>query len=288
MTPELAEKLAGRRVVLSVSGGKDSAAASLWLTERGIGHDRVFCDTGWEHPTTYEYLRGPLTAKLGPIVEIRAPLGMVDLIRKKAMFPSRRRRFCTEELKVRPMRRHLAAMQDAGTEVINATGVRAAESEARSVLPEWEWQEAFDCETWRPILRLTEPEVILLHKRHGLPPNPLYLKGATRVGCWPCIHARKAEIKLWAQLDPQRVALVRELEAELTAAAKQRNPNAGQRGFFQAPVPNAPGRRPAWGIDQIVEWSGIAQTGWDFPEADPGCMRWGICDTGTKSGGGEP
>ena len=64
---EILTRLNGRRVVASVSGGKDSAAMSLYLHELGIDHDRVFLDTGWEHPDTYEYLRGELTAKLGPI-----------------------------------------------------------------------------------------------------------------------------------------------------------------------------------------------------------------------------
>lgn len=41
-------RIAGRRVVASVSGGKDSGAMSLYLTELGIEHDRVFMDTGWE------------------------------------------------------------------------------------------------------------------------------------------------------------------------------------------------------------------------------------------------
>ena len=27
---------------------------SLWLTEQGIEHDRVFLDTGWEHADTYD------------------------------------------------------------------------------------------------------------------------------------------------------------------------------------------------------------------------------------------
>src|SRR5258708_6462847 len=54
--------LRDRRVAASISGGKDSAAMGLWLMEQGIDYDRVFADTGWEHPKTYEYLRGPLTA----------------------------------------------------------------------------------------------------------------------------------------------------------------------------------------------------------------------------------
>jgi 3'-phosphoadenosine 5'-phosphosulfate sulfotransferase (PAPS reductase)/FAD synthetase len=94
---ELKDRINGRRVVASISGGKDSAAMSLYLAELGIDHDRVFLDTGWEHDLTYEYLRGPLTAKLGPIVELRAPLLMEGLIRKKGMFPSRVRRFCTQD-----------------------------------------------------------------------------------------------------------------------------------------------------------------------------------------------
>ena len=90
-------KLEGRLVVASVSGGKDSAAMSLWLTENEVEHERVFADTGWEHPLTYEYLRGPLTEKLGPIVEVRGSRSMEELILHKGMFPSRTRRFCTQD-----------------------------------------------------------------------------------------------------------------------------------------------------------------------------------------------
>lgn len=65
------KRLENAVVVASVSGGKDSAAMSLYLTEQGIEHRRVFADTGWEAAETYDYLRGPLEQKLGRIHPIR-------------------------------------------------------------------------------------------------------------------------------------------------------------------------------------------------------------------------
>lgn len=291
--------LRGRRVVASISGGKDSAAMGLWLTEQGIAHDRVFLDTGWEHPATYEYLRGPLTQKLGPIVELRAAQLMEDLIRHKGMFPSRRRRFCTEELKIKPMQRYLTARQDAGEELINAVGVRAAESAARSLLREWEFQEGFDCEVWRPLLTWSEAQVIEIHKRHGLAPNPLYLRGAQRVGCWPCINARKSEIRLIADIDPARIVRLRVLEDTVAAAAEARAERDGRTfsrpAFFQNPRHElkADGSRDGTccPIDEVVAWSRTIFGGAEedrqevlFANLNDGCMRWGLCDSGPQRG----
>jgi 3'-phosphoadenosine 5'-phosphosulfate sulfotransferase (PAPS reductase)/FAD synthetase len=183
MTTALMEKLAGREVVASISGGKDSAAMSLWLIEQGIGHRRVFLDTGWEHPDTYEYLRGPLSDALGPIEEVRGPETFEELVIRKGMFPATTKRFCTQELKIKPIRDYLARLLDDGIDLVNAVGVRRAESRARSQVVEWEWSDFHDCEIWRPLFDWTEADVIYMHQRHGLAPNPLYLRGATRVGC---------------------------------------------------------------------------------------------------------
>lgn len=281
------KRIDGRRVVASVSGGKDSAAMSLHLRELGIEHDRVFMDTGWEHPLTYEYLRGELTRVIGPIEEIRGPRDMVETIRHKGMFPSKRRRFCTQELKIFPMIKHLRGLMDAGGDVLNAVGIRRGESEARSKMDEWEWSEGFDCETWRPLVDWTEEDVIAIHKRHGLAPNPLYLMGAQRVGCWPCIYARKAEIKLVADMDPERIDRMRALEAEVAASARRRAEAKGEvlkndPSWFQAPMGDT---GECWPIDKVVMWSKTARGGRQFElfaanPADAGCMRWGLCDTG--------
>lgn len=45
------------KIIVTFSGGKDSLASLLW-TRENLAKDfiTVFCDTGWEHPFTYEYI----------------------------------------------------------------------------------------------------------------------------------------------------------------------------------------------------------------------------------------
>lgn len=278
MTADLRKTLDGRSVVVSISGGKDSAATSLYLTELGIEHDRVFADTGWEHQLTYEYVRGILTEKLGPIIEVRAPLSMVELIRKKGIFPSRVIRFCTTELKFNVIKAYLASRDD---DYISVVGIRRAESPARREALEWEWSEDLDCEVWRPLVEWTKQDVIAIHRRHGLPLNPLYLMGASRVGCWPCINASKKEIALIARTDPGRITLIRDLEAELLirsdaslAARGETRKKQPPRFFTLRPDGKTHVRTP---IDDVVAWANS-----DEPEPPTlfgdGCMRWGMCE----------
>lgn len=289
MIAEAVRRIGSRQVVCSVSGGKDSAAASLYLTENGIDHVRVFADTGWEKREVYEYLRGPLTKALGPIVEVRSERLFTELVRHKRIFPDRTKRFCTTELKVKPI---LAFLDTFDTEVVNVIGVRRDESKARSVAPEWEESKALNIEVWRPLVTWSVADVIAIHRRHGLAPNPLYGMGASRVGCWPCIHARQSEIVMLADIDPARVDELRSLESELTDSARSKAAEKGEeldwiRSMFsiresQKRPDKVTGvlrrhHRPMQ-IDEAIAWARAGRARNAPEEPATSCGEWGFCE----------
>ena len=291
--------LEGATVVASVSGGKDSAALSLWLTEHGIEHRRVFSDTGWEHEDTLSYIAGPLQDAIGEIDTVKPAQQMVERIRHKAMFPSRMRRWCTDDLKVRPLRDYM--MQIEGP-IVNAVGIRASESKARAKMPEidgWRPLVKVYIDVWRPLLEWTFDDVTDIHKRNGLSPNPLYLRGADRVGCWPCVFSRKREIRQLADMDPGRIDMLEALEAEITEAADARAASKGEtnqnaRTFFQGVGPAAlGGGAGAMPIRKVVEWSRTSRGGKQIElfvpdeDIDFGCVRWGICEGPSDEGTGD-
>ena len=288
-------------VVVSVSGGKDSTATSLYLREQGIEHVRVFADTGWEHPDTLEYIDNYLPSVIGPIHVVAREGGLPALARKKGMFPSRVRRYCTVELKVKPIMAFLEEL-DPKRRAINAVGIRAEESTARAKMHEWEHDaNGFERWVWRPLITWKLQDVIDIHRRNGVMPNPLYLTRSERVGCWPCIFARKSEIKTVAEETPWRIDEIRELEADLQERARARYVARGEgETFTSEDYPGGPTffypankrqRGEYWPIDRAVEWSKTGRRGKGgemfYDEAEPGCVRWGLCDSGPKQDGAE-
>jgi len=307
----------GQTVIASVSGGKDSTAMCLHFKEQGIPFVPVFMDTGWENSSTYEYLRDYLPGIIGEITWLTAEVTLPDelepiakefedmmgfrsaMVRrciKRGMFPSRLQRWCTKELKVIPIRDYLRSRED---DVVNAVGIRHEESASRAKMDEWEWEDAYDCWVWRPIITFSEQDVIDIHARHGVLPNPNYLLGARRVGCWPCIYAAKKELHYLADNDDGRIAVLTRLEEVVGEMAEKRAQAKGTtleaRGhtrpaWFQNPAPvrdPVTGKRPGdcWPIAKVLEWAKTKYGGRQYelflpPMRDRGCMRWGLCDTG--------
>jgi 3'-phosphoadenosine 5'-phosphosulfate sulfotransferase (PAPS reductase)/FAD synthetase len=148
--------------------------------------------------------------------------------------------------------------------------VRRDESINRRSLPERECKEidaASGAELWnyRPILDWTVDDVFAMHRKHGIEPNPLYKQGMGRVGCMPCIHARKDELLEVSKRFPAEIERVAEWERIVSLAAKR-----GCSTFFEADT--VPGnsrdmveiRHDTHGIWQAVEWAKTGRGGRQF------------------------
>jgi 3'-phosphoadenosine 5'-phosphosulfate sulfotransferase (PAPS reductase)/FAD synthetase len=282
------------RLIVGVSGGKDSTATCLHLMELGYApsdFDRVFMDTGWESPEVYIYL-DRLESLIGPIhrinLEVPVPpdrlevlsrieeqLGhkspMVREVLRYLTFPNGLVRWCTRKLKMEPLLNYLNGLDH---DVVNVVGIRGAESQTRAAMPHHEWSDGLDCWVWRPLMDWSLQDVIDIHTRWQLEPNPMYFAGSARVGCHPCIYARKGEIRTLAETDPDRIDLIRLLENEVSKLAGE------ERSFFKSRV-----GKGYWNIDRVVEWSKTKRGGRQFemfapPQRDGGCVRWGMCDVG--------
>lgn len=274
-------------VIASVSGGKDSAAASLFLKKNGIEHRRLFADVVWENQMLYTYMREQLEPVLGPIETVKTEKyeGFIDLVMRKGLFPSRVMRFCTEELKVIPILKYINELAETETrEIINVVGIRAAESAKRAKMPEWEFQKDFDCWTWRPLIRWHKADVMAIHDEFGLDINPLYHLGATRVGCWPCIHARKAELALVARTDPGRIDEIEDMERRLNEEGARRDRELGREVVIRSMFSYHGGDSKHYPlpIREAVAWANSNRGEWQ-PAGEDGCARYGFC-----SGNPEP
>lgn len=197
---------------VAFSGGKDSTALLLWAKANLPDFVPIFCDTKWEHPLTYAYI-AKVNAEVcdGKLITISSEkfAGMAGLVTLKMRVPSPKARFCTENLKVIPMQKWIAQQSE---DVTLYQGIRADESDSRRNMPDCEWSEVYDCEVRRPLLRWTAEQVFAFLASHGVEPNPLYLLGARRVGCFPCVLITHGELKRLTDTLPEVWDRISELE----------------------------------------------------------------------------
>jgi len=204
--------------IVQFSGGKDSTALVLWAKEQGWPFMAVFMDTGWESPVTLEYVQHiNETVLAGQLVTVKSAKygGMVDLVRQRKIVPSGRMRFCTEELKVKPFVEWMNE-QDFDTATVYQ-GIRANESRARSEMPRKAWEPLYEAWIERPLFDWTAEQVFEMHAKHGVEPNPLYMLGHSRVGCFPCVMTSLGELRRISRMTPgiwDRIAEVEEAAQE--------------------------------------------------------------------------
>lgn len=177
------------RHILSLSGGKDSAALAIYLRDRIENMEYIFSDTGKELPETYEYLERIENFLGKKVIRLNVELGFDHWYEMyNGMIPSNHRRWCTRMLKLRPFEQHCGE-----SEVINYVGLRADEnrtgyiSHKPNITPVYPFREAG--------LVLRDIEEILHSSGVGMPPYTKW--GRTRSGCFFCFYQQKIE---WVRL----------------------------------------------------------------------------------------
>lgn len=190
--------------VVQFSGGKDSTALVLWAIEHfGDAFVPLFCDTKSEHLITMAYIERINRTVLKGRLVVRASEkydGMIPLVAARGRVPSVKARFCTDELKIQPTAAYLRTLHD---DVVVYQGIRADESKPRKEAGPRVWADEYDCFVNRPLYNWTVQRVFDMHRKHGVEPNPLYLLGAGRVGCFPCINITLGELKRMAKTLPE-------------------------------------------------------------------------------------
>lgn len=294
------------KIVVQFSGGKDSQACLIKACN-DYGPENitaVFCDTGWEHKGTYHHVN-EIVKKLGVnLVTLRNNQvdGMIGLCERMKWFPDTSNRMCTVKLKVEPM---IDWILDQDAHMIIIQGIRAKESAERAKFEEEcqyfrdyfnvehkgklyrkrdvkKWCETHDASVLRPIFRWSGQEVIDYILANGQRPNPLYTKGAARVGCFPCIFARLNEIKLVAR-DQEYKQRVIDLENKVNSMREIGN----EASFFtknKIPqrfcIANSNGAPAFNEVAEYVLREENQPSLFDTDEADSSCMSLyhGLCE----------
>lgn len=180
------------RHILSLSGGKDSAALALYMRDRIPEMEYIFHDTDKELPETIEYLER-LQMILGRPVAKTSTVDNFDhwLTVYGNMLPSNHRRWCTKMLKLKPFEAYVG-----DDPVINYVGLRADEkrigyiSTKPNITTVYPFRE--DGLVYADILRLLDES--------GLGRPPYMDWGRTRSGCFFCFYQQKIE---WVHLKEQ-------------------------------------------------------------------------------------
>jgi len=203
------------RHIVSLSGGKDSAALAIYLRERLPDLQYVFSDTDKELPETYEYL-AKLEAYLGTkITTLRAAKGFdhwLDVYR--GYLPSANMRWCTKMLKIRPFERYVESLGD--VDVLMYVGIRADENRGgyrptkTNIRPVYPFVE--DGITLAGVHRILEESGV------GV---PSYYSWRSRSGCFFCFFQRRHE---WVGLKEHHPDLF-----EKAKAYEKTDPTTGDR-----------------------------------------------------------
>ncbi|NTG16354.1 phosphoadenosine phosphosulfate reductase family protein [Agrobacterium rhizogenes] len=184
------------RHILGISGGRDSAALAVFMrqTRPELELEYFFTDTGKELPEVYLFL-DRLEGFLGkPVVRLNPDRDFDFWLKEyKHFLPSPRTRWCTRQLKLRPLEQWLKADLEKGVAVHSYVAIRADE-------PSRDGYQAtnVNMRVHFPLREagIAKAGVVELLESAGLG-EPEYYRWRTRSGCTFCFFQQKIE---WVRL----------------------------------------------------------------------------------------
>jgi 3'-phosphoadenosine 5'-phosphosulfate sulfotransferase (PAPS reductase)/FAD synthetase len=193
------------RHILSLSGGKDSAALAVYLRDRVPQMEYIFHDTGKELPETYDYI-ARLQDILGREIVRTTPDDPFDhwLSVYGDMLPSNHRRWCTKMLKLKPFEDYVG-----DGPVVNYVGLRADESRTGYISTKPNITAVY------PFREdgLVRADIILILEESGLGLPPYMAWGRSRSGCFFCFYQQKIEWVRLLRTHPDRYEEAKAYEA---------------------------------------------------------------------------
>jgi hypothetical protein len=197
--------MTSERHILGLSGGRDSAALAVYMRQEHpeLPVEYFFTDTGKELPEVYSFL-DRLEGFLGrPISRLNPDRDFDFWLAEYGNFlPSPRTRWCTRQLKLRPLEQWLRSDLDSGVIVHSYVAIRADETHREGY------------QATHPNMRVHLPlrsagidraGVIGILESAGVG-EPEYYRWRSRSGCTFCFFQQKIEWVRLAEEHPDRFA----------------------------------------------------------------------------------
>ncbi len=180
---------------VAYSGGIDSTI-TLYLVAEALGAKNivaVYSDTGLEFPETRRFAE-KIAEKIGVTFEIvHGEKSFIELIEEKKELPTRNNRWCTGELKIKPLYNYYTRHNIR----LVFEGIRRYESTTRQHMKRITTSRyMLGIRRALPILNWTRLEAQLLSIYKNIDINPIYNDGFTRIGCMICPAMHLHELHL--------------------------------------------------------------------------------------------